>query len=278
MQMVITKNDIISYIILNRRKGELRFKKQFLLRNGITPEDYAVKALADALTETESELTIIEKKIDMAGIEPIVLHKKEIEELNTIIKEYTTEDIITAARTKQGKLYELLKRRSELSKDNLERKEEIAQLTLLLTTMPLEIADKIKTFVESDGTSSDTLDLHGVSENKIEDIVKLLNRLGIGVRRKDDDRFVLIKDENAAEREVARFINGRKVWIDAGSADELDRLNREIESVTNRIQAFTMKKQIRPLTEEELGNFAELQKRYVELVTKREELIKTKAD
>jgi len=278
MSVSITQNELIAYAVLNRRAKELRFKKNFFLRNGATPEDVHVKALIETLNETEEELTIIKNKITAAGIMPIMLHRKEIEELSEKIKSYTPEDVMEAVRKKHGDLYDILRKRSELSRKNFEFKEEIAELTLLLNSIPLDLGEEIRAFVESSGESSggctrqesNGIELEGVPEEKISRIVTLMARMGINVRQ-DGDKIV--PSEESILSEEPRTVNGRKVWIRSEYVKRFDEVEKELDKVVKGIQAITTKKQVEPLTHDEKKRFEELQKRYVKLVSEREHII-----
>ena len=270
MQLMITQNELINFTILNRRRNELRFKRSFLLRNGSTPEDMHVKALNSALSETEGELTVLENKITTAGIEPILLNKKNIEELDETIKSYSAEEVIEAASRKSGDLYGTLRKRNELSRMNFDYKEELASLTLVLSSVPLDISEKVKTYVETGGTECTKIDVEGISAEKIAEVVRLLNRLGAGAKQ---DGKQIVREELNGSAEVPRIVNGHKIWVRSDRVKDFDRIHNELDGVSKNIMAITAKKQVEALSVDEDKTFKDLQRKYVELVSKREQLL-----
>ncbi len=271
---IITTRDIITYIVLSRKKKELEFKKEYLSTTG--KSTVSLDVIDSALKEVEDQLTPLEMKILSSGITVLQLHKTQIEKFTEQIKSHTIQQLEEALTKKEGELYDTIMNRAQLLKENLNKKEELAELTILINTLPTEINNRIKTWVEDD-ISEGQVDLSGLPEEKRDKLLNLLNRLGIRCYI-DGDRLVLGSPGEGSQaktwtEEEVRYINDEKVWIPKDKVSDFDRIVKELDEVTRKIQAITAKKQVVPLTDEEKKEFTELQNRYIQLVKERDQII-----
>ena len=147
--IVITSTDLADYTVLSRKRHETMFKREFLLRNGAKAEDNHVAALGTMLGELDAKVKPIEEKIKAVDLITVVPKRAEIIALTEQVNQQPREQLDGAIRTKSGPVYELMKKRSELTHKNYERREDIARLTILLNMLPRKEAQGLRTVIES---------------------------------------------------------------------------------------------------------------------------------
>ena len=280
---IITTKDIVTYMLLSRKKKELEFKKSYLATKNENNNTTLIstETLEDALKYIDEQLGPLEMKMTSSGILNLQLHADKINKYTEIIKKYDMKELANALTMKEGELYEVIVKRSELLKENLNKKEELAELIVLINAIPRSIAENIKKWVE-EGTDKnqsheheEKLDLSSVNEDKRIKLLNLLNRLGISCYLKND--LIIIGDASSDndtitwKKEIPRYINDEKIWVPEDKIEEFNAMAKELDEVSRRIQAITARKQVEQLDEEQEKEFAEYQNRYLELIKKRNE-------
>jgi len=275
--MTITHTDLVNYSSLSRRMGELVFKRDYLLQNGAEHKDVHIQAINGFIDETKVNLIPLETKIKSAGILTVMIHRNVIDELNDSINSHTLGEMMEAARSKQGTLYEKMKKRGKLTKENYEQREEIADLVLILNSMPQSDAEEIKEAIETFSTPSDwAVDLSHLSLGKQKNLIQVLNRLGFKCCIKNNR---LVTGEYKGERvinwnpEEKRAVKNKSVWVSHLLINQFDHNEDKLIEVTREIQAMTAKKQVKTFDPEEENRFIELQREYLTCLAKREKLI-----
>lgn len=284
VEMTITQKDLIDYSILSRRANELIFKRDYLLQNGASQEDAHIHALNSSIDETKVNLIPLEKKIKTAGILTVVLHRTTIDELSDSINEHTIVEMMEAAKSRTGELYEKMKKRGKLARENYEKKEELAALILILNSMPQTDAEEIKEAVENFSVSEDwAVDVSYMPIDKQRQLIQILNRLGF-VSSIKNNKLIHKTIHKTSEKgvvtwlpETQRKIHNKKVWISNLLIDKFDENEEKLVDVTRGIQAMTTKRQVQPFSTEQENRFEELQKQYLACITKREQMINGEA-
>ncbi|MEM4554587.1 MAG: hypothetical protein QXT25_01935 [Candidatus Anstonellaceae archaeon] len=272
--IVISSRELVEHAVLSRKKNELVFKKDLLLRSGAKPGDLHLKAIEDEIAAVEQKLLPIAEKLEAADMVNVVLNRKEIEEYTRQINNYSRAELEQAVQTKSGYLYELMKKRAAFVKNNFEKREDIAKLTILLNTIPRREADALRNIIENN--EGGEVDVSFLPKEKQQELVNLAARLGrncvivSGNFTLDKKKFEFA-DLRPVD-EVQRSIGGRVVWIDASKAAEFDENEKRIAQLLAKIQAKTAEKQARKLTEEETVYFEKIQQDYLEALKKRNEL------
>jgi predicted RNA-binding protein YlxR (DUF448 family) len=264
--VTISNRDLVEYVTLERKKSEADFKRNFLVRNGASVEDYHVKALTEAAAELNRKLSPIKIKLEKADVLRFTLHSSEISKLSSEIDSYPAEQREEAIVSKSGPIYEKMKRRGVLSKQNFERKEDIARLTILLNGMPRADAEMIKGMLEEG--ESNNIDVAHLEFERQQQVVNLLNRLGLPAYVIDG---TLTTDKKLAEdkgvspdEEVKRMINGRAVWIAKDRVEAIDENEKRLAEVGGKIQAMTAKHTVEEFSIEGQQKFDELQQEYID--------------
>ncbi|MEM4348546.1 MAG: hypothetical protein QXN37_03180 [Candidatus Anstonellaceae archaeon] len=272
--IVISSRELVEHAVLSRKKNELLFKKDLLLRSGAKPEDLHLKAIEEEIAAVEQKLLPIAEKLEAADMIDVVPNRKEIEEYTQQINNYSRAELEQAIKTKSGYLYELMKKRAAFVKNNFEKREDVAKLTILLNTMPRREAEALRQIIENNEGAE--VDVSFLPREKQQELVNLAARLGrncvivAGNFTLDKKKFDFAELRPADE--VQRSIGNRTVWIDASKAEEFDENEKRIAQLLAKIQAKTAEKQARKLTEEEIVYFEKIQQDYLEALKKRNEL------
>ncbi len=275
--MTITQTDLVDYSSLSRRLGELTFKRDYLLQNGAEQRDAHIRALNSSIDVAKVNLIPLEMKIKSAGILTVMLHRTTIDELSDSINSHTLVEMMQAARSKQGELYDKMKKRGKLTKENYEKREELANLILILNSMPQVDAEEIKDTIETFSASDDwSVDVSSMQTEKQKRLIQVLNRLEFTSCIKNGR---IIKGVTQGERtinwnpETQRQIHNRGIWISNLLIEHFDQNEDKLIDVTRGIQAMTAERQVKVFEPEEENRFEELQREYLVCINKREKFI-----
>lgn len=274
--VIISSRELVEHAVLSRKRNELSFKRDFLLRSGGKEGDLHLRAIGDELSSVEQKLAPIAEKLSVADMITLVPNRKEIEEYSARINQYARGELDLAIREKKGEAYELMKKRAALVKNNYERREDVARLTILLNTFPRKDAEAIRGMVE-EGAGADA-DVSFIPKEKQQELVDLAFRLGrpccvyagsFSIDKKKADMAEL-KGGNEVERTIT---GGRKVWVAASNASEFDENEKRLASLLAAIQAKGAEKTARSLSDEESVNFDRSQGDYLEALNRRAKLV-----
>jgi len=273
--IIISSRDLVDHTVLTRRKNELSFKRDLLLRSGCTPEDMSIKVLCGELAQVESKLSPVAEKVGVADLVTVVPGRREIGEYTTKINQYSRAELDLTIRKKSGEAYELMRKRAELVKGNYERREDIARLVVMLNSLPRKDAEALAALVE-EGQGSD-VDVSFLPKEKQQELVNLVFRIGRPCSVFAGSFSLDKKKAESAELrpadEVSKLLpGGRRIWIDASKVAEFDSNEKELSSLLAKIQAKNAEKQARTLTEEESVYFDKIQGDYLAALSKRNEL------
>ncbi|MCX6769712.1 MAG: hypothetical protein NT051_03460 [Candidatus Micrarchaeota archaeon] len=273
--IIISSRELVDHTVLVRRRNELEFKRDFLLRTGAKPGDLHLKAIDDELFIVGEKLHPIDEKLSVVDMITLVPNRKEIGEYTERINNFSREQLDSAVRSKSGEAYELMKKRAVLVKNNYERKEDIARLTILLNTAPRKEAEAIRALVE-EGQGEDA-DVSFFQKETRQELVNLASRIGrqccvIAGSLSMDKKKVDSAELKPAD-EVMRLIAGNKrVWIEAGRLAEFEENEKSLTVLLGKLQAKNAEKQTRELTEEETVYIDKIQNDYIAAKQKRSEL------
>ena len=275
--VIISSRELVDHAVLTRKKNELAFKRDFLLRTGAKPDDFHVKALSDELLSVESKVGPIAEKLSVADMITVLPKRKEISEFTEKINKYGRIELDAAVKNKSGEAYDLMKRRAVLVKENFERKDDIARMTVFLNTIPRKEGEGLLALIE-EGQGND-VDVSFLPKEKQQDLVNLAARLGrlccvyagsFSLDKKKADHAELKSHD-----EVLRTIlGGRQLWVPANRLQEFDANEKTLSELLAKIQAKGAEKQARKLSDEESVYFDKLQGDYLAAVSKRSEFAK----
>lgn len=261
--------EIVYLIELNKKRAELKFKRDYLIRKGKAVDDPQVARLGAELENISKQADELESKITTkeALFYP---NEKLISELNAEVAKLAPEKIDQAMLSKAGDEYALLEKRGKLLKDNYERRKEIATLMEFANSLPSKIRDEIieKTKLGSIGE----LDASILDEKARARLFKLLNRAGI---RCVLDQYRLLNEGQSATQwnEKRLEVEGNIVWTDGTKDNEIADFFRQMTETGNRIQVMNAERHVKTFTPEEETQFFELQKKYLDMLKKRNEML-----
>lgn len=272
--ITISSADLVDHTVLTRKKHELNFKKDFLLRSGAKEGDLHLKVIFDELATVAAKLAPLEEKLSIADMITVLPNRKEIGEFNARINQYSRIELDNAVKSKSGEPYDLMKRRAMLVKNNFERRDDIARLTILLNSVPRKDAETICSLIE-EGTGDDA-DVSFMARERQQELVNLSARLGrdccvfagsFSIDKKKVDRSE-IKPVPVTPRVVA----GRQIWVDASKAPEFDENERKLAALLAKIQAKNAEKQARAFTTDEMDDLEKMEGEYLAAKDKRAKL------
>lgn len=276
--VVISSADLIEYADLSRKKVETGFRRDFLVRKGATENDEHVQALQKQIGTIEQRLTPLEEKMSRVDMISIVPNRVEIISLTNEIEQHSKEKLDEALKTKQGEVYELLKKRSTYTKSNFESREQIARITILLNSLPRKEAENLCTLIESH--ANEVIDVSSLDERRQKDLVDAMGRLGISAYVASAKLSLEKKTEETVvswPQEVEkRFtdVGGvmKSAWVLKEKENEWEQNEQKISTVSRRIQILITKSHADPLSDAQQVEFEALQKEYIGLKEAREKM------
>lgn len=274
--VIISSRELVDHAVLTRKKNELQFKKDFLLRTGAKEGDLHLKVVGDELASIEGKLAPVSEKLGIADMLSVVPNRKEIGEFTERINRYSRSELDAAVKGKSGEAYDLMKKRAALVKGNFERREDIARLTILLNSLPRKEGESLLGMIE-EGQGAD-IDVSFLPKERQQELVNLAARLGrpccVFAGSFSLDKKKVESAELRAADEVLRTVGGRQVWVEAGKIPSFEENEKEIAQLLAKIQAKSAEKQSRKLTEEESVYFDKIQSDYLAALQKRAEIVK----
>ncbi|MEM2137606.1 MAG: hypothetical protein QW568_00785 [Candidatus Anstonellaceae archaeon] len=273
--IIISSRDLVDHTVLTRKKNELAFRKELLLKSGAKDGDLHLSAVENEIAAIEAKLSPLEEKLSVADMITVLPHRKEIGEFTQKINQYSRAELDLAVKNKTGDAYELMKKRAVLVKSNFERKEDIARLTILLNTFPRKEGEALRQLIE-EGSGAD-VDVSFLPKEKQQELVNLTARLGkqcciYSGSFSLDKKKAELAELKAADEVRKTIAGGKSVWVEAGKLSAFDENEKNLNTLLAKIQSKTAEKQARQLTEEEQVYFDKIQGDYLEAVKKRSEI------
>ena len=275
--VIISSRELVDHSVLSRKRNELSLKRDFLLRTGAKEGDLHLKAINDELVAVEAKLAPLGEKLSVADMITFVPSRKEIGEYTEKINRYARGELDLAIKNKSGEAYDLMKQRAALVRNNYERREDIARMTILLNSFPRKDGEALRVLIE-EGAGSD-VDVSFIPREKQQELVDLSARLGreccvyagsFSIDKKKADMAEL-KSSNEVERTIT---GGRKVWVEDSKLIEFDANEKRIAALLAAIQSKGAEKTARSLSDEESVNFDKSQSDYLDALNKRAQLVK----
>lgn len=260
MMARLTPRDIGALIEVRKKVAELEYRKTRLLRSGDPRE---LKEVEDELGRLGERKAALEKKVE--GIEIFMPFQKRLEELQAKISSYDEEDVAAAMRAKEGELYLMLKEKGAILKRNIEARNEIGKLIIIIQAIYPALRAKISDAVK-EGKAPE-IEVAGLA-GKEGRIVACLNRMGISCRVKDGK----IMPSGEAWGEAKVLLNNVHIWIPRENFERFMQNEAEMELVGIKLQVKNAEKQVKAFDEAEMKAFRDLQTKYIDLLKVRKEI------
>jgi hypothetical protein len=274
--VIISSQELVDHTVLQRKKNELAFKRDFLLRSGAKAGDLHLRAVEDELFMVEEKLRPLEGKLSELDMLTVLPHRREIGEYTESINKFSRPELDAAVKSKSGAAYDFMRKRAMLVKGNYERREDIARITVMLNNMPRRDAESIRALIE-EGAGGDA-DVSFLTKEKQQELLNLSSRVGrqccVFAGSFSLDKKKIDTSELKPTDEVSRMLsNGRQVWVDAAKAFEFDANEKEIASLLAKMQAKNAEKQARAFSDEEAVYLDKLQSDYLAARNRRAALV-----
>ncbi len=256
----LTPRDIGALIEVRKKVAELSYKKGRLQRSGDARE---LKEVEDELGRLGERKAALERKV--GGMEIFVPFQKRLEELQAKISAHDDEDVAAAMRAKEGELYQMLKEKGSILKRNMEARNEIGKLIIMIqTTYPALRAKIVEAVREGRAPEMEVAELGG-KEGRI---VSSLNRMGISCRVRDGR----IAPSEEAWCEAKVLLNNVHIWIPRENFEKFTQNEAEMELVGIKLQVKNAEKQVKTFDEAEMKVFRDLQVKYIDLLKVRKDI------
>ena len=274
--VVISSTELLDHTVLTRKKHELVFKKDFLLRSGAKDGDLHLKAIDDEIAHVSDRLSPVEEKLATADMITLVPNRKEIEECNSKIGGYSRVELDAAVRGKKGEIYELMKKRAVLVRNNFDRREDVVRLTIMLNNMPRKEGESLRALIEN-GAGEDA-DVSFLPKESQQELVNLASHLGrdcciFAGSFSLDKKKVDASELKPVQDVLLRMAGGKDAWVRSDRRADFEKNERTIAELIAKIQAKTAEKQARQFNEEESAYFDKLQTDYIEAKERRKEFM-----
>jgi len=275
--VIISSQELVDHTILVRKRNELAFKRDFLLKTGAKEGDLHLHAIVSELAAVEDKLQPLEHKLSELDMVTVLPHRKEIGEFTSEINKFSRPELDIAVKGKSGTAYELMRKRAVLVKNNYEKREDIARLTIMLNNMPRKDSEALRGLIEEG--AGEEADVSFMSKEKQQELLNLTSRLGrqccVFAGSFSIDKKKIDSSELKPSDEVSRTLpNGRVVWVEALKVFEFDANEKEIATVLAKMQSKNAEKQARAFSEEETVYLDKLQSDYLAARNRRTTLVK----
>jgi len=275
--VIISSQELVDHTVLSRKKNELAFKRDFLLKTGAKAGDLHLHAIESELVLVEEKLQPLTHKLSELDMVTVLPHRKEIGEFTSEINKFSRPELDIAVKNKSGAAYDLMRKRAALVKHNYEKREDIARLTIMLNNMPRKDSEALRGLVE-EGAGEDA-DVSFLPKEKQQELLNLTSRLGrpccVFAGSFSLDKKKIDTSELKPSDEVSRTLpNGRVVWVEAPKVFEFDANEKEIATVLAKMQSKNAEKQARAFNEEETVYLDKLQSDYLAARNRRALLVK----
>lgn len=263
-------SEIFHLIELNKRKAGLEFKKGYLLRKGKDGGDEIIASLEHEIEEIGKQALELESRIMVRETVLFYPHEKEMAALSSEIGKFGPEEVDRAMETREGDVYGLLEERGKFIKENFENRKEIAALIEFVNSLPSGIRDETIESVRNGRVGE--LDASTLDEKSRAKLFRLLNRSGI--RCIMESYKIITESRNGSswdERMVE--LSGGRVWVSPENEEKIRKLGADLSETSRAIQVMNAEREIREFSAEEQKNFGDMQKKYLEMIRKRDALI-----
>lgn len=271
MEEKVTAREIGAYIELKKRVAEEEYKLEYV-KSRAGDHSALISDLEEELREDRSKLKIIDGKLEGRGIAVVVPNQREIEEIGEMLSRLPEKEVQEAMRKKSGSIYLYLSERGRIMRRNLENRNEIGKLNILLANSPEDVKRCVRDALVLGEPGAMGADLETGSGRRI---VQLLNR--VGVRCSYSEGKLEKSTDNPEECRVV--VNNEYFWVPKSKVAEFTENEKLLAEVSVKLQVKNAEMQAITFNEEQQKEFRELQCQYMEhLKTRREVIGKEEAE
>lgn len=205
-----------------------------------------LKLLDDEIIKLTTEINNNKIPFYLIGFDELIATESELN--------VPPEEKVAAIETKSGTVFAAIKKRLQLMKKNLELKNELANAILFIHSYGGVLKEKALLSIKS-GRPLDVE--HDPTEEKNKRLADLLFRLGL-YPTSTEKKYVILRDI---------------IWLEGEEAKKMEQVLAELADLEPSLQWKNAQRQIKSFTDLEEKEFAEVQKKYLELLKIRDKLV-----
>jgi hypothetical protein len=265
MEDRLSAREIGAYIELKKKVAEEEYKLAYI-RNTAGDHSALIEDIEESLREERAKMKIIEGKMEARNLKLVVPNQEKIEEYSELISRLPREEVHEAIKNKCGDSYIYLSERGKLIKRNMENKNEIGKLNVLIANASPEVRACVREALVKGEPGETRANFDGEQGAKI---IRLLNR--VGVRCRASEGSLLKTDDEKGENRV--LVNNEYFWVPSEKLATFTENEKVLANVSVRLQVKNAEMQAITFNEAQQKEFQELQGQYMELLKTRREII-----
>ncbi len=199
----------------------------------------------------------------------IIPFQDVLDELASELQKFEKQEIAEAMKNKSGPAYEILLKRGEIVKRNLENRIEIAKLCTVISKLAQHDREQMGKTIRAGRIEK--LDLQYADAKRKVVLARFMRRCGIACAIHEGN--IAAADQHKDD-EVSIKISNRRVWLSCSSANRLEENLRKMEEVGKKIQVKNALRQVKEFTDEEEAEFASLQQIFLDLMREQDEILR----
>ena len=250
-----------SIIKLNKKVAELSYKANYMEKLGQDVSE--IKEEIEDLKEHRAKMLEELKKYNLEFYLP---YEEELKKFNEKLKQYNLEQVNYAIKRKEGAVWDILKARASIIKNNLLHATTIGKLAELMLMLNEDKRNKLISYIRKGEIKEDI----EVEEEIGLKMAKYLHRIGIQAKYENG----LITNKAFPFKEVGIKIEDKTIYVPEQSVEEVMENEQKLKDISVKIQVKNAEKQIKKFSEAEIKEFENMQKEYLALLKKREEYLK----
>lgn len=265
MEDRLTAREIGAYIELKKKVAEEEYKLNYI-RNTAGDHSSLIEELEEELREERAKMKIIEGKMEAKNLKLVVPNQERIEEYSELISRLPREEVHEAIKNRSGDSYIYLSERGRLIKRNIENRNEIGKLNILLAGASPEVRACVREALRRGEPGESEADFDGETGAKI---IRLLNRVGVKCRA-SEGKLVKNNDDLGENRVL---VNNEYFWVPSEKMGTFTENEKILATVSVKLQVKNAEMQAITFNEAQQKEFQELQGAYMDLLKTRREII-----
>lgn len=245
------KEKIVKLIELTVEKESLLIKADYTKQK----EPGKTEKLLDKVKTIDEEISLNSNILKSAGVDFYLLDFDRLIETEKI-SEYSSEEKAKAIDEKTGELFDLIRTRLQVLRENYDIRNELAKVLMVISS--LDSVEMKTEFLNSIKSKKQMLIKHAEGE-KVKKILTLFSRLGL-YGSCEDKKFVIQRDV---------------VWLNGETAEKMEEILSGLKAIEPQLQWKNAQRQIKDFTEEEENEFSEIQRKYLDLLNARDNLVES---
>ncbi len=265
MEERLSAREVAAYIELRKRIAEDEYRLKYI-RSVAGDHSRLIDEIERELRECRPKLKIIEGKMESKNLQLTVPFQEKIEAISQAVNKIPAEDVDRAIKSRSGEIYAWLSERGKMVRKNIEARNEIAKLNLLMASASQEVKACIAEALRKGEPGERKADLSGEPGAKI---VRLLNRSGVHCVYAEEK---LVKGANGWN-ESRVLVNNEYFWVPSEKLDTFTENEKMLAEVSVRLQVKNAELQVITFNEVQQNEFKALQTQYLDHLKARKELI-----